>query len=158
MTDGDEDKGYLVDQTPMMDALQTHALNNPNNRQVGGAHYGLGEYQHWDLVWDNQMGYFEGQVTKYVTRWRKKGGVQDLEKAKHYCDKLISIYRREAPSFHRVPHDPINLEQFLAANQLAGRLEALIFKLAISYRQLDDLLIMNGYLTVLIAQVRKGAS
>jgi hypothetical protein len=28
---------------------------------------------------------------KYVSRWRDKGGVEDLRKARHYLDKLIEI-------------------------------------------------------------------
>lgn len=39
----------------------------------------------------NKIGYFEGNVVKYVSRWRQKGGVADLEKAKHYIDLLIAL-------------------------------------------------------------------
>lgn len=63
---------------------------NVNEKQVGGNHYKVG-YQHWDLVADLRLGYFEGQVTKYITRWRKKNGIQDLEKAQHFLDKLIHL-------------------------------------------------------------------
>lgn len=59
-----------------------------NDRQVGGTHY-AGQMQHWDYVVANDLGYFEGQITKYITRWRKKNGMQDLQKAKHFLDKLI---------------------------------------------------------------------
>ena len=51
-----------------------------NERQVGGQHYGA-EIQHWDFVASQGMDYFQGQITKYVTRWKKKNGLQDLEKA-----------------------------------------------------------------------------
>jgi hypothetical protein len=33
----------------------------------------------------------EGNVIKYVSRWRKKNGIADLEKAKHYIDLLIEL-------------------------------------------------------------------
>jgi hypothetical protein len=59
--------------------------------QVGGKHYAA-VFQHWDLVCDAGMGYFEGQVTKYIARWRKKNGVEDLEKALSYLDKLLALY------------------------------------------------------------------
>lgn len=62
---------------------------NPNERQVQGDHYKSG-YQHWDLVLETDMGYLEGCATKYIARWRKKGGVADLEKAQHYVEKLKS--------------------------------------------------------------------
>jgi len=67
-------------------------MANANDRQVGGNHYGA-EIQHWDFALANNLGYFEGQITKYVTRWRKKGGIADLEKAQHFLQKLIESER-----------------------------------------------------------------
>lgn len=61
-----------------------------NSRQVGGNHY-AGPMQHWDFVWENDLDYFQGQITKYVTRWRKKGGMADLQKARHFLDKYIEL-------------------------------------------------------------------
>ena len=61
-----------------------------NTRQVGGAHY-RGGIQHWDFVIANDIPYLEAQIIKYVFRWRKKGGLQDLEKARHCLDKLIEV-------------------------------------------------------------------
>ena len=37
----------------------------------------------------NNMGFCEGNVIKYISRWEMKGGVDDLEKAKHYIEMLI---------------------------------------------------------------------
>ena len=37
----------------------------------------------------NNMGFCEGNVVKYISRWEMKGGVEDLEKAKHYIEMLI---------------------------------------------------------------------
>ena len=59
-----------------------------NETQVAGEHYRT-TIQHWDYVLANDLGYFEGQITKYVTRWRKKNGLEDLHKARHFLDKLI---------------------------------------------------------------------
>src|ERR1700690_1404058 len=61
----------------------------PNDYQVGGEHYGGSNFQHWDWVVENNLGYVEGQITKYLSRWRRKGLKQDLEKAAHYADKLV---------------------------------------------------------------------
>lgn len=61
-----------------------------NSYQVGGQHYKT-TYEHWDLVVDTGMGYFEGNATKYVARWRQKGGEADLQKALHYIDKLMEV-------------------------------------------------------------------
>ncbi len=65
-----------------------------NSTQVAGSHY-RSEIQHWDYVIANDLGYFEGQITKYVTRWRKKNGVQDLHKARHFLQKLIEVAEAE---------------------------------------------------------------
>lgn len=37
----------------------------------------------------NNMGFCEGNIIKYISRWEMKGGVDDLEKAKHYIEMLI---------------------------------------------------------------------
>ena len=47
--------------------------------------------QPWDYIISNDIGYLEGNVIKYVSRWKDKGGIQDLEKAKHYLEKLIEV-------------------------------------------------------------------
>jgi hypothetical protein len=57
-----------------------------NSKQVGGTHYQQG-YQHWDMVADFQLGYFPGQITKYITRHKRKNGRQDVEKAMHFLEK-----------------------------------------------------------------------
>jgi hypothetical protein len=69
-------------------------LSDPNSTQVGGDHYRGSDYQHWDHIEAFGHGYLEGCATKYIMRWRQKGGVQDLQKACHYIDKMISLYER----------------------------------------------------------------
>lgn len=71
-----------------------------NDRQVGVGDYQGGGYraapiQHWDFAWACGMDYFQGQITKYVTRWRQKGGLQDLEKAQHFLEKYIELVRAD---------------------------------------------------------------
>lgn len=66
-------------------------MANANDRQVAGQHY-KGSVQHWDFAVEKfGRGYLKGQVTKYVCRWRKKNGVQDLDKAIHFMEKLIEV-------------------------------------------------------------------
>lgn len=57
--------------------------------QVGGDHYKDMAIQPVEYIMANNLGYCEANVVKYVSRWRQKGGVKDLEKAKHYLDLLI---------------------------------------------------------------------
>lgn len=68
-------------------------LVGANDRQVAGDHYKGKTIQPWDYIASNGLGYFEGNVVKYVSRWRDKGGVADLQKARHYLDKLIELQK-----------------------------------------------------------------
>ena len=61
------------------------------NIQVGGGHYKDLPIQPVEYIHANAIGYFEGNVIKYVSRWRKKNGIADLEKAKHYIELLIEL-------------------------------------------------------------------
>ena len=62
-----------------------------NEIQIGGDHYKTQAIQPWDFIALNNLGYLEGCVVKYVSRHAKKGGIEDLNKAKHYLDKLIEL-------------------------------------------------------------------
>lgn len=63
-----------------------------NNNQVGGDHYkSKQKIQHWDWVAANNMDYFQGQITKYVSRWKDKNGLEDLKKAQHFLEKYIEL-------------------------------------------------------------------
>jgi hypothetical protein len=66
-----------------------------NAVQVGGDHYKNVELQPWDLIERFGLGYMEGNIVKYVSRWRKKGGREDLEKAHHYIVKLEELHLEE---------------------------------------------------------------
>lgn len=59
--------------------------------QISGSHYKSQAIQPVEYIHANNIGYFEGNVIKYVTRWKNKNGVQDLEKAKHYLELLIEL-------------------------------------------------------------------
>ncbi len=62
-----------------------------NDRQEGGSHYKTKAIQPWDYISANGLGFFDGNVVKYVTRFRDKNGIADLRKARHYLDKLIEV-------------------------------------------------------------------
>ena len=57
--------------------------------QVGGAHYKGMPIQPVQYILANGLPFVEGAVVKYVSRWRAKGGVEDLKKARHFLDMLI---------------------------------------------------------------------
>lgn len=64
-----------------------------NEKQVGGEHYRT-EYQHWDWAIDIRLGYLESAATKYITRWPKKNGVQDVKKGIHYLEKAMEAHNQ----------------------------------------------------------------
>ena len=66
-------------------------MTSPLDQQIGGSHYKELPIQPVEYIHANGIGYFEGNVIKYVSRWRNKNGVADLEKAKHYIDLLIEL-------------------------------------------------------------------
>ena len=62
-----------------------------NDTQIGGSHYAT-PIQHWDLVLKNNIPYLEAVAIKYIMRHAKKGGREDLLKARHYIDKMLETY------------------------------------------------------------------
>jgi hypothetical protein len=66
-----------------------------NEGQIGGNHYKKLQIQPWDYILANNIGYCEASAIKYLSRWKDKGGIADLYKAKHFIDKLIEWEREE---------------------------------------------------------------
>ena len=67
------------------------ALDN----QVAGDHYKKMKIQPLEFIHANNIPFAEGCVIKYVSRWRDKGGIDDLEKAKHFLELLIELETRK---------------------------------------------------------------
>ena len=90
-------------------------MTKANERQVGGDHYRKvpGE-QHWDRLvrlkgLEKARAYFTGNITAYVERYEEKNGIQDLQKARHYLDKLIELEETEAAQIRRTkPEEETN--------------------------------------------------
>ena len=63
--------------------------------QIGGSHYTDMVIQPIEYIQANRIPFPEGNVIKYVSRWRSKGGIKDLEKAKHHLSLLIEYETAE---------------------------------------------------------------
>ena len=59
--------------------------------QVGGTHYSRLGIEPIQFIETNGLGYHEGNVIKYVSRWRNKNGIEDLKKAKWYIERLLEL-------------------------------------------------------------------
>lgn len=59
------------------------------DKQIGGDHYFRLAIQPVEFITKNGLGFLEGNIIKYVTRWKSKNGIEDLRKAAHYLEMLI---------------------------------------------------------------------
>ena len=64
-------------------------------QQVGGNHYKEMAIQPVEFIEKNNLTFLEGQVIKYVSRHRRKGGLEDLQKARHSLELLIKFTQQE---------------------------------------------------------------
>lgn len=67
------------------------AKEDPLCTQVGGSHYKTMRIQPLEFCVANKLGPCESAIVKYISRWREKGGYEDLRKIKHYVDLLIEL-------------------------------------------------------------------
>lgn len=87
----------------------------PNTKQIGGDHYTTMAMQPFELISKIRPNFFVGNVIKYISRWRRKNGLEDLQKALHYVEYIIenNIYQGE------VPGAMIRLNKFYSLNKMA---------------------------------------
>ena len=63
--------------------------------QIGGTHYSDLAIEPIDFITANNLGFCEGNVIKYISRWKAKNGIEDLKKARWYIDFLIESLENE---------------------------------------------------------------
>ena len=59
--------------------------------QICGTHYSDLAIEPIDFIIANNLGFCEGNVIKYISRWKAKNGIEDLKKARWYIDFLIEV-------------------------------------------------------------------
>ena len=74
-----------------MTKADEHMTEKALDIQIGGGHYKDMAIQPVEFIHKNNIPYIEGCVIKYISRWRKKNGVEDLKKAKHFIEILIDL-------------------------------------------------------------------
>ena len=67
------------------------STNSPLDVQEGGNHYKKCKIQPIEYIHANNIGYLEGNVIKYVTRYKDKNGVEDIKKAMHYLELILEM-------------------------------------------------------------------
>lgn len=59
--------------------------------QIGGNHYKELKIQPIEYIVKNELPFIEGNIVKYITRWKQKGGVEDIKKVIHYAQILLEL-------------------------------------------------------------------
>ena len=85
-----------------MDNAHIDAISDNMDNGIRPTHYhssnpDVPAIQMWDYALSQNLGFFEGNIVKYVSRWRQKGGVQDLQKALTYLQRLMDSQHSPKP-------------------------------------------------------------
>lgn len=122
---------------------------NPNETQVGGSHYQQATgRQHWDIMDDFDVPYLEANATKYLSRWKLKGGLQDLHKAQHYMQKVAS--QVAANPERRRPLVPLGVAMTFCRNANLDDDTTQLIMLIFIWRKPEELIVINDQLDRLI--------
>lgn len=108
-----------------------------NDLQIGGEHY-RSEMQHWDVVEKYGIGYLEGCSSKYLLRWKKKNGLEDLQKSLHYAVKLRELHVFNARGPRGYVPDMV-LQEFIEVNAIEPE-EAAAISVLFQWKTEADLL------------------
>ena len=73
------------------DVKFTYTAPAKPKEQIGGTHYSQLGIEPIQFIETNGLRYHEGNVIKYVSRWRNKNGMEDLKKAQWYINRLIEL-------------------------------------------------------------------
>lgn len=100
-----------------METNQLDALS----QQIGGSHYKMMPFQPISLITTIDLDFFQGNVVKYVSRYKLKDGVRDIEKAKHYCLMAMELDDKNPPDDALLSEAIDELWDFIRLNKLDYR-------------------------------------
>ena len=128
-----------------------------SDRQVGGTHYQPktdNGVEHWTYCVRSETPYLEAAASKYVARWRKKAGVQDLEKAIHYLEKRIESVSLHIGSMKGGLYLPLMFGEFTSDNDCTVE-EAAILYLIMHWTKVSELQTAIARIHILIQQAQE---
>ena len=67
------------------------AMESALDRQVGGEHYKNFKIQPIEFITANKLSFIQASIIKYICRFDKKNGKEDIDKAIHYCELLKEL-------------------------------------------------------------------
>nr|DAK25705.1 MAG TPA: nucelotide kinase [Caudoviricetes sp.] len=101
------------------------------SEQIGGSHYKDMPFQPICLIGSLNLDFFQGNVVKYVSRYKLKDGVRDLEKAKHYCRMAMELAEKPEPP-EEEQEEALNLtDQFIVENGLPMIIRTIILSVVL---------------------------
>tara|TARA_R110002074_G_scaffold108572_5_gene234309 strand:- start:1282 stop:1551 length:270 start_codon:yes stop_codon:yes gene_type:complete len=80
----EEDKSFIN-----FKVIKEALKKNKEDKIVNPSHYIHNAIEPIDYILANNLNYCEANVVKYISRWKQKNGIEDLQKAKQYIDILI---------------------------------------------------------------------
>lgn len=124
--------------------------------QIGGDHYIKMKIQPVQFIHANNIPFIEGTIIKYVSRWKSKGGLQDLEKARHMVDMLIA-YGPDEHAVYMPSFDDLTraVDAYVTANE-TPRMEALIIEYVVTWRQACGMPTLNLARSLLDTMISRG--
>ena len=127
-----------------------------SDRQVGGNHYRTksGGVGHWDYCISVNVPYLEGCASKYLTRWRNKNGLQDLEKSLHYVERRIEAIHNYQGIIRGATGNVSQFKKFLLDNDIPSR-EAKIIDMIMHWRHISELLAAYQSIKELIEETKQ---
>src|SRR5690554_3396558 len=87
----DLEEAKSSDWTPAPEDIEAMKTEKASETQIGGNHYSNMAIQPTEFIHKNNLSFIQGNIIKYVCRYKSKGGIEDLNKAKHYIDLLIEF-------------------------------------------------------------------
>ena len=128
-------------------------MTKANDMQVGGDHY-RSSLQHWDVVSTWNVPYLEGCASKYVSRWRKKNGLQDLEKALHFTNKLREVVIHNGSNYQSAVVPAQVVHEFVIANDLEMQERSVLYYLW-GWRDVGDITKAIAGIEALIREAKR---
>lgn len=77
--------------TKSEEVVKSDGYKSALDYQIGGNHYQQMTYQPLTFIMEQKLNFCEGNIVKYVARYKFKNGLQDLKKAQHYLKFLLEF-------------------------------------------------------------------
>jgi len=98
-TNPEEDRGwsresyrnYMKRRDAEEQLLKEERVIKATHKQVGGNHYKDCKIMPIEYITKNNLDFLEGNVVKYITRHKLKGGVEDIKKVIHYAELILEL-------------------------------------------------------------------